>query len=105
MQPFIRHCVECTKCLTRYLIGFSPYGNGSYLVRDRGRPTEEYILYCSCASPFASSRWREEEIEPYAVPKTAHRRGYGSSQEIVSISHKSRKAGSLNRTISRCLAK
>jgi hypothetical protein len=102
MQPFIRHCVECKKCLTRYVIGFSPYGNGSYLVRDRGRPTEEYILYCSCANPFAPSQWREEEIEVYAVSKAAHRRGYGSNKEVVS---KSRKAGSLNRVISRCLAR
>jgi len=28
----IRHCVECPKCLTRYLVACSPYRNGSYLV-------------------------------------------------------------------------
>jgi len=30
----IRHCVECPKCLTRHLIGFSPYGNRPYLVSE-----------------------------------------------------------------------
>src|ERR1700722_13475459 len=29
----IRHCVKCPKCHTWYLVGFSPYRNGAYLVR------------------------------------------------------------------------
>ncbi|HZD09509.1 MAG TPA: hypothetical protein VE176_14735, partial [Candidatus Limnocylindrales bacterium] len=40
----IRHCVECPKCLTRYLIAFSPYSNGSYLVPTVYGSSEEYIL-------------------------------------------------------------
>ena len=38
MTPRIRHCVECPKCHTRYLVGFSPYRNGSYLMPLSGGP-------------------------------------------------------------------
>jgi len=31
MTRRIRHCIECPKCRTRYLVGYSPYRNGSYL--------------------------------------------------------------------------
>jgi hypothetical protein len=44
MIPRIRHCVECPKCGTRYLLGHSQYGNGSYLaVQHLGR-SEEYTM-------------------------------------------------------------
>jgi len=32
MSIRIRRCLECPKCHTRYLLGFSPYSNGSYVV-------------------------------------------------------------------------
>ena len=81
-MPFVRHCVECPKCLTRYVIAFSPYRNGSYLVRMGAGFTEEYILYCFCSNPPTSSRWKEEQIKRYLVCKAAYGRGYGTSEEI-----------------------
>jgi len=32
MPSRIRHCVECSKCRIRYVIGLSPYDKGSYIV-------------------------------------------------------------------------
>src|SRR5215813_1489263 len=81
-MPFVRHCVEYPKCLTRYLIAFSPYRNGSYLVPMGTGLTEEYLLYCSCSNPPTSSRWKEEQIERYLVSKVAYSRGYGTPKEI-----------------------
>lgn len=80
---FIRHCVECPKCQTRYVIGFSPYANGSILQRAHVGFLEEYILYCSCGSPPVCSRWNERQLSTYSVCKTAHKRGYGSHREIL----------------------
>lgn len=81
----LRHCVECPKCFTRYLIAFSPYCNGSYLVRTGVASPEEYTLYCSCGRPPVSSRWRWSELRRYAVSKAAHDRGYGTPEEIVPV--------------------
>jgi hypothetical protein len=85
----VRHCLECPKCLTRYLIGFSPYGNGSYLVRNAPGARAEYALYCSCRSPFVSTLWEDDEVRSYEVSKAAHDRGYGAPEEIVQIRHNS----------------
>lgn len=81
-MPFLRHCVECPKCLTRYLIGFSPYRNGSCLVRIGSGWSEEYILYCSCSNPPVASRWKEEEIKRYLVSTAAHDQRYGTPEQI-----------------------
>ncbi len=78
----MRHCVECPKCHTRYLVGFSPYHNGSQLV-PLGAVLEEWILYCSCGRPATSSRWSSTELKIYAVSDQAHGRGYGPPKEIV----------------------
>src|SRR2546428_14111891 len=83
MSSFLRHCLECPKCLTRYLIAFSPYCNGSHLVRTVFGSSEEYILYCSCGRPPVSSRWKWSEVRRYSVSKAAHGRGFGTPQEIV----------------------
>jgi actin-related protein len=85
----VRHCVECPKCLTRYLIGFSPYYNGSYLVRNAADSRAGYALYCSCRTPFVSSLWKEDEVKSYEVSKAAHDRGYGTPEEIVQIRYNS----------------
>lgn len=82
-MPFVRHCVECPKCLTRFLIGFSPYRNGSYVVRNAPGSRAEYVLYCSCRTPFLPSPWQADEVKSYEVLKTAHDRGYGTPGEIV----------------------
>jgi hypothetical protein len=82
----VRHCVECPKCRTRYLPGFSPYRNGSYLMPLRDGLSAEWILYCSCSNPHAWSRWGWEELKPYEVCSQAHRRRYGSPDEIWDIS-------------------
>jgi hypothetical protein len=85
MARRVRHCVECPKCFTRYLIGFSPYRNGSYLLPTAPGSYTEWTLYCACASPASSSRWSCRDLEPYKVSGTAHHRGYGPPEEIVRI--------------------
>ncbi len=85
MPAYIRHCVECPKCLTRYLIAFSPYRNGSYLVSGFTGISEDHILYCSCGRPPVCSRWRAPDLKQYAVSKAAHNRGYGKRDEIRSL--------------------
>ena len=82
MPAYIRHCVECPKCLTRYLIAFSPYRNGSYLVSGFTGVSEDHILYCSCGRPPVSSRWSSSDLKQYAISKAAHDRGYGKPDEI-----------------------
>ena len=70
MPHRIRHCVECPKCLTQYLVGFSPYSNGSYLVPSVVGSSEEYTLYCSCRKPYAVSEipWIGESIKRLMPP-------------------------------------
>lgn len=85
MGRCIRHCVVCSRCLTRYLIGFSPYPNGSYLVPLVEGTSEEWILYCSCSQPPSSSRCSWSELKLYAVCSQAHDRGYGRPEEIVPV--------------------
>jgi hypothetical protein len=81
----IRHCVECPRCLTRYLIGFSPYGNESYLVPNVCGLSEEYTLYCSCGGPSVTSRWIWGDVKTCAVSKVAYRRGYGTPEEVLTM--------------------
>jgi len=81
----IRHCVECPKCFTRYLLGCSPYCNGAYLISAVPYLSEEYTLCCICSRPPVVSRWRGNEVKKCAVTKAAHRRGYGSREEIVPL--------------------
>jgi hypothetical protein len=76
----IRHCVECPKCSTRYLVGFSPYPNGSCLRIFATRFDEEWTLSCSCGAP---SKWIWNELKLYVVSPQAHDRGYGSPEEVV----------------------
>ena len=85
MSTRIRRCVECPKCHTRYLLGFSPYSNGSYLVFDITGSLEEFALYCSCGRPLTLSRWTLSELKAYQVLNIAYHRGYGASDEIVSV--------------------
>ena len=87
MTQRIRHCVFCTHCLTRYLIGFSPYGNGSYLESTVVGSLEEYILYCSCRQFPAPSRWRDSETRTCVVTNSAYCRGYGSPEEVWFTDH------------------
>src|SRR5437660_538137 len=85
MSSRVRHCVECPKCRTRYLVGFSPYPNGSYLLPITRGLCDEWILYCSCARPPHSSRWNWNELKLYDVGNQAHHRGYGPPEEIVCL--------------------
>src|ERR1700678_1402270 len=91
MTHRVRHCVEGPKCRIRYLIGFSPYGNGSHLISHVAGFSEEWTLYCSCGRPPISSRWRANDLEMYAVSSPAYDRGYGPSDEIATLGTKSRK--------------
>jgi|HubBroStandDraft_3_1064219.scaffolds.fasta_scaffold06388_4 hypothetical protein len=52
-------CVECPKCLTQYLIGFSPYGNSSYLVPSVVGSLDRYTLYRSLQKSM-----RSQPLEP-----------------------------------------
>jgi hypothetical protein len=83
MNHRVRHCVECPQCRTRYLVGFSPYRNGSYLLPVVPKISVEWILYCACAELPVRSRWSGQELHPYAVSRPAYHRGYGSCDEIV----------------------
>ena len=83
MTTRIRHCVSCPHCHTRYLIGFSPYENGSYLASTTEGRFEEYVLYCSCREFPVPSRWTGNEIRTCEVSNSAYRRGYGSPDEVV----------------------
>jgi hypothetical protein len=93
MASRVRHCVECPKCLTRYLPGFSPYRNGSYLMPLAAGFADEWTLYCACGRPPISSRWSWSDLKPYAVSNQAHDRGYGPPDEIVPVDKKSRFSG------------
>jgi hypothetical protein len=97
----IRHCVECPKCLTRYLIPFSPYRNGSYLIRTIDGCSDEYALYCSCRKSTAASVWRWNEVQTCAVSNAAYDRGYGTPEEIVPI--RDRPQDSWSTDVARCL--
>jgi hypothetical protein len=87
MRPRIRRCVECPKCHTRYLIASSPYANGAFLTCSVVGSSEEYVLFCPCGSPPKVSWWGQGELKQYAISPRAHDRGYGSSDEIVSLGH------------------
>jgi hypothetical protein len=95
-MPRIRHCVECPKCRTRYLIAFSPYSNGSYLVPSVDGCWDEYILYCSCRKGSATSRWKWHEVKSYDVLKVAYHRGYGTPEEVLPIDDESQDAWSFD---------
>jgi hypothetical protein len=83
MSCRIRHCISCPHCFTRYLIGFSPYANGSYLLSPSAGSLEEYALYCSCRQFPVPSRWKGNEIRTCEVSNSAYRRGYGSPEEVM----------------------
>jgi hypothetical protein len=85
MSIRIRRCLECPKCHTRYLLGFSPYSNGSYVVSVGAGSLEEFALYCSCGRPPTVSRWSSRELKSYQVLNVAYQRGYGVCGEIVPI--------------------
>src|SRR5260370_459721 len=93
MASRVRHCVECPKCLTRYLPGFSPYRNGSYLMPLAEGFADEWTLYCACGRPPISSRWSWSDLKLYAVSNQAHDRGYGPPADIVPVDQKSRFSG------------
>ncbi len=85
MKPRVRHCVECPKCCTRYLVGFSPYPNGSYLMPLGDRFSGEWTLYCSCGRPPISSRWSSNELREFTISNRAYDHGYGSPEEVVRV--------------------
>lgn len=90
MASRVRHCVECPKCLTRYLPGSSPYRNGSYLMPLAEGFADEWRLYCTCGRPPISSRWSWSDLKLYAVSNQAYDRGYGPPEEIVPVDKTSR---------------
>ena len=99
MTPRFRHCIECCKCGTRYLIPASPYANGSYVVSPAPFSSDEYTLYCACSKPPASSQWRWSELKIYQISRLAFERGYGSRDEIVASVQTQSKSQGFNSTI------
>jgi hypothetical protein len=79
----IRHCVECSKCLTWYVVSCNPYENGSYLLPTIEGCWDEYTLYCRCKA--AASRWKSSEFKSCEVSAAAFERGYGTPEEIKVI--------------------
>src|SRR5690242_12562012 len=85
-----RHCVECPGCHTWYLVAFTPYKNGSYLVRTAHGANEEYTLYCFCEGAALPPRsWKWCTTRSCEVSKQAHHRGYGSPQEVWPVREQS----------------
>lgn len=99
-MPRIRHCVECPKCHTLYLISLSPYRNGSYLIPTLDGSSREYALYCSCRIGSAVGVWRWSEMKTCEVSKAAYDRGYGTLDEVVSSDARPQDAWSFD--VSRC---
>jgi hypothetical protein len=87
MADRLRHCLECPECGTRYVIGFSPYRNGSYLISYVTEATEEYVLFCFCRRPPVCSRWNGSGLKRYSVSNGAYYRGYGSPLEVWLFRH------------------
>ena len=90
MPSRIRHCVECLKCRTRYVSGFSPYDNGSYIVFSQPGRVDLLTLYCSCGHSYLFKR---SELQTYAVLESAYVRGYGSPDQITLVPAVREKAG------------
>lgn len=82
MATRLRHCVECPECGTRYLFGFSPYRNGSHLVKMLSANSDEYKLICACSRPPVCTRRIWDELNLYSVGNSAFARGYGGPEEI-----------------------
>jgi hypothetical protein len=82
MSIRVRHCVECPKCHVCYLIAFSPYSNGAFLVPTVAGSSEEYTLYCFCGEGQFANIWKWREAKVCEVSKAAHFRGYGTLDEI-----------------------
>jgi hypothetical protein len=92
MSSRIRSCVECPKCHTRYLIGSSPYPNGSYIVAHPPAAADLVRLYCACDNSLSSHAFKFSELKMYSVSDWADRRGYGSPEEIVLVRAATKKA-------------
>jgi hypothetical protein len=86
-----RHCVECPNCHTRYIIGFSPFGNGSYIVA-RSEDAAIHFLFCSCGAESDCHPFKMSALRTYIVTAEAHARGYGSPDEIVLADDEKKKA-------------
>jgi hypothetical protein len=67
----------------RYLIAFSPYGNGSCVVPTIFGCSDDYTLHCCCTRPSVVSFWKWSEMKICEVSKRAHDRGYGTVDEIA----------------------
>ena len=92
MSIRIRSCVECPKCHTRYVIGSSPFPNGSYIVTQPSATPDLLRLYCICADLPSSYAFKFSELKMYAISEWAERRGYGSTEEIVMVRGAAEKA-------------
>ena len=81
----VRHCIECPKCLTRYVVSRTPYANGAYVIPAVEGSRDEYILYCSCDSRSVRCLWKSSEVMLCHVMTAAYDRGYGTAREITPV--------------------
>ena len=79
----LRSCVECPRCYIRYIIGVSPYRNGSYISAHPSEGSDLRRLYCSCLGRFGFFPFKLSELKTYSVSEWAYARGYGSPDEIL----------------------
>jgi hypothetical protein len=104
MRSRVRHCIPCPHCRTRYLIGFSPYANGAYVVFTRVGCLEECLLYCPCRRFALPSRWGSSDIRTCKVSKSVYRRGFGSSEEVIFADQQAEPIGYSPTSVSRDFA-
>ncbi len=86
----VRHCLQCPKCLTRYVISLTPYRNGAYVIPAVSAGCEEYVLYCCCSHPSVPCRYRSNDVMLCHVAKAAYDRGYGTEREITAVDRRLR---------------
>jgi hypothetical protein len=85
MTLHLLSCIECPRCHTRYIVGASPYRNGSYVSSHPSEGPDVHSLYCSCTGRFGFFllKFKSSELKTYSVSEWAHARGFGSPDEIV----------------------
>ena len=76
-------CVECPKCLTQYLIGFSPTVIALILCRRLLVLWIDTRCTVPCRSPCAVSRWNQ--VRACQVSNAAYTRGYGTPEEVALV--------------------
>jgi len=92
MTLHLLSCVECPRCHTRYIVGASPYRNGSYIEAYSSGDANLCRLFCPCSDEPRYLPFKLSELKTYSISTWAYARGYGSREEIVLAEVEKRKA-------------